>query len=68
MRYSRCVLSILTLLVLSAARCGSDSPSSDSNERIETFTAVIDGVSYNLEYRLILPEDSSPHPLIIILG
>jgi dienelactone hydrolase len=52
----------ICLVIAGVTGCGSGSGSFDS----DTYTATIDGKTYNLEYRLQRPDDSLPHPLIIM--
>jgi len=58
------ILSIC-LVMVGVTNCGSgsDIPDVDSHE---TYQATIDGKTYKLEYRLIRPVDSLPHPLVIM--
>ena len=61
-------LMLILLTVSGMSYCGSGSAAQDTsyNENYGKYAAEIDGHTYNLEYRLTRPDDSLPHPLVIM--
>lgn len=57
-------IGILFICVIMAGVTGCESGSGSSDS--DTYSATIDGKTYTLEYRLQRPNDSLPHPLIIM--
>jgi dienelactone hydrolase len=56
---------LLLMMTLGVIGCG-DSSVTMVSDRHASYKAVIDGETYNLEYRLIRPNDSLSHPLVIM--
>ncbi|NLD91240.1 MAG: alpha/beta fold hydrolase [Fibrobacter sp.] len=56
---------VILMMMLGVIGCGVDSVET-VGESYESYKATIDGKTYTLEYRLLRPLDSLPHPLIIL--
>ncbi len=56
---------VILMIMFGVIGCG-DSSVSPVQERYDRYAAIIDGKTYYLEYRLVRPNDSLSHPLIIL--